>query len=573
MHIGRLYRALTKHIALPFQNRAEGHVRQLSLGDKFIFGITIGCTALAAIGVIGAVRAEVIDTTPAQGGSLTEGVIGAARFVNPVLAISDTDRDLVELIYAGLMTVDAQGTVVPELAATYDISPDGRVYTFTLRNDAVFHDGRAITARDVIFTIEMIQDPAIKSPRLANWDGIQAQALDAQTVQFTLPEPYAPFLENTTIGILPEHIWSQVPAEEFPFSQFVVEPIGSGPYEVERIRRDSAGILKEYELRAFEDYVLGTPYINTVRLVFFGSETDLVRALQRNDIDSTHSLIPDVTTTHQIVTAPYTRVFGIFFNQNENPVLSEREVRVALDTVLDRERIIEEVLGGYGQPLTSPLPFHAQTQEYTAPEDRISEGVAILDTNGWDYDTEIRRWSDGDDTSISLTLRTSNIPELQAIAAIAKENFESIGIPTNVELFAASDLQQNVIRSREYQSLLFGMVLGRIPDAYAFWHSSQRNDPGLNVAMYANITADTALERAREATDFAEREEHLDTFLGEVAQDVPAVFTHTPELTYLLPRDMKGVALPALTTSSDRFSTIHTWYRETEEVWPFLHSK
>lgn len=572
MNLQHFVRQLLAHRTLPGQSRSEQFISTLSRGEYLVLTVLFVFLSISAFFVVLGIRNSVIAEVPAHGGSLTEGVVGSARFVNPILSLSSTDQDLVELVYAGLMTISSTGEIVPELAEDFTLSEDGTVYTFTIREDALFHDGEPVRADDVVFTIETLQDPAIKSPRIGNWDGVRTQVIDTRTVSFTLTEPYAPFLENTTLGILPKHIWEHVPPEEFPFSQFTTEPIGAGPYMVQSVRRDGAGILKRYELNAFEDYVLGGPYIQKFTVTFFGSETDLVRAINRGEIDSTHSLIPSVVTSdRETVTAPYTRVFGIFFNQNEHPVLANYGVRSALNAALDRERIVAEVLGGFGEPLTGPLPPQLlESEQYAQPKDRIVFAAEILESRGWEFDTEERLWLNDDNERITLTIRTSSIPEFQAIARIAKEDFEALGVPTSLEFFESSDLQQNVIRPREYQALLFGMVIGRIPDLYAFWHSSQRNDPGLNVALYANITADDVLADARTEADRVVRGELFDTFAAETAADIPAVFTHAPTLTYIVPENVRGIVLPAITDASDRFAGVHTWYRETEKVWPFF---
>ncbi|MBL1434292.1 hypothetical protein COB87_001845 [Candidatus Wolfebacteria bacterium] len=557
---------LTKQHSLPFTHKSNQVLKSLSHGDTVIFWILASLMGLGALFALGELKDQIVEVVPAHGGSLTEGVIGSARFVNPLLALSDTDRDLVELTFSGLMGVNAEGKLVPELAERYFLSEDGTTYTFIIREDAVFHDGKPVTAKDVAFTISKLQDPLIKSPKLANWLGVQTEILDVRSVSFTLSEPYAPFLENATLGILPEHIWKDVPSEEFPFSQFIVEPIGAGPYKVTSVQRDSSGILKDYNLKAFDEYVLGKPFINKISLKFYGNENSLQKALARGEIESAHSLIPEnVPKKLKVVTGSYLRVFGVFLNQNENEVLSSIVVRKALSTSLDRQKIIDTVLSGYGTPLNSPVPGVAAE----TIENPIEEAVAILERNGWEFSIENRVWEKKKDV-IRITLRTSNIPELTQTAQIIKESFEAIGIPTNLELYDTGELSQGIIRPRNYQGLLFGMVLGRVPDLYAFWHSSQRNDPGLNVALYANVDADDILERLRETHDENEREKLLQKFVAEVEADIPAIFTHAPQMTYIIPENLYGVSLPALTTASDRFSNVHTWYRETEKVWPFL---
>ena len=198
---------------------------------------------------------------PAYGGQLKEGIIGSPRFINPILAMSDADRDMTSLIYSGLMKSDSEGNLVPDLAESYDISKDGLVYKFKLRNDAYFHNGGKVTADDVEFTINKTQDSALKSPKRANWDGVAVKKLNEREIEFVLKQPYSPFLENTSLGILPKKIWMNFDSDQFPFSLYNIEPIGSGPYKVNSLKKDSYGIPSYYILASFNKYASGAPYI------------------------------------------------------------------------------------------------------------------------------------------------------------------------------------------------------------------------------------------------------------------------------------------------------------------------
>ena len=142
-------------------------------------------------------RDKTLIDMPRNGGIYTEGIVGTPRFANPLLAVSGPDRDLTAVVYAGLMKRNATNELVPELAQEYSVSTDGTVYTFTLKDGLTFHDGTPLTADDVVYTIKQAANPAVRSPLYANWEGVKVEAKDARTVSFTLPEPYAPFIENT----------------------------------------------------------------------------------------------------------------------------------------------------------------------------------------------------------------------------------------------------------------------------------------------------------------------------------------------------------------------------------------
>lgn len=561
----------------PFLTRLEAQASSLSPGDRVIAGVLAFLVIVVSFVALFALKNRLLVEVPTYGGSLVEGVVGSPRFVNPLLALSDADRDVTALTYAGLMGVGEDGELIPVLAESYEISEDGTVYTFTLREKLEFSDGSPLTAEDVVFTVLKAQDPGLKSPLRANWDGVVAEALDARTVRFTLAKPYAPFLENARMGILPARLWRNISNEEFPFSTLQTEPVGAGPFVVVGVGRNASGIIDKYRLKANERYALGRPFLDSVRLVFFAQETDMRKALLSGAIDSAYGVIVPESGSRHIISVPYSRVFGVFFNVNENALFARDEVRKALSLSLDRETLVEEVLGGTATAAAGPVPPGTLPSLAPVPagtiEERVAEAAEVLERGGWTYDVEERIWARGTGSSrteLHFTVKTSNVPELKMVAGAVRDMWQKLGVPVSVELYEPGDLNQNIIRPRNYEALLFGMVVGRDRDLYAFWHSSQRNDPGLNIALYANKTVDTLLEKERTASNVSERDEYLAEIDQRVSADYPAAFTHTPDFVYVVPKGLKGVSLTQMAAPSDRFARIAHWYRQVDAVWPFF---
>ncbi|MEZ4199988.1 MAG: ABC transporter substrate-binding protein [Candidatus Paceibacterota bacterium] len=175
-------------------------------------------------------------TVPHSGGTLVEGVVGTPRFINPVLAIGRADHDLVALTYSGLMKLDTDGNLVPDLAKDITVSEDGTVYNITLNEDRYFHDGTPLTAADVLFTIGLIQDPELKSPLRGNWAGVVVEELGEYELNLILEDAYAPFLENLTVGILPKHIWSGLSTEEMPLANTILNQLELVPTMLKQLR-------------------------------------------------------------------------------------------------------------------------------------------------------------------------------------------------------------------------------------------------------------------------------------------------------------------------------------------------
>jgi peptide/nickel transport system substrate-binding protein len=578
--VNKLISFLGKRFDLPKADLLHRSIRSFSLTEKSIFWVFVFLFAVSGIILAARVNAEFLVIIPDHGGQLKEGVLGSPRFVNPLLATSDADRDMVSLVYSGLLKASPEGTLTPDLAESYRISEDGLVYEFTLRESARFHDGEPVTADDVVFTVLKAQDPAIRSPRRGSWEGVTVERVDVRTVRFSRAEPYAPFIENTTLGILPEHAWQSVNPEDFTFSRLNTEPIGSGPYRVQSFKRDSAGLPVSYKLKSFSQYVLGKPFISTISVSFYQNEENLVKAYEDGDIESVRGLSAHIAHTLEtegvrIEQSPLPRIFGVFFNQNQASVLASLSVREALDVVLDKEAIVSSVLFGYGSAIDGPIPprVTAPSEDVRTAEERIAEASEILIDAGWEKNDEgvWVRESDSDTTTLSFSLATGDTPELKATAEAIQEEWQSFGVEVDLEIFETGNLNQNVIRPRRYDALFFGEIIGRDLDFYPFWHSSQRNDPGLNIALYVNSTVDDLVERSRQTSDESARSEMHEEFAEEIYADRPAAFIYAPNFLYALPEKVKGITLGQLTTPAERFANIHEWHIETDTIWKIFN--
>jgi peptide/nickel transport system substrate-binding protein len=557
---------LTAHRRVPLFEEFSDYTNVLRPGDRFIFGILGLLIAISSIISIYALEQRLLVVEPTYGGSLTEGDVGAPRFVNPLLAFTDTDQDLTALTYAGLMGQGPDGTFIPVLAQSYTISPDGKTYTFTLRDNLKFSDGTPITANDVVFTVDQAKDPALKSPQYGNWDTVTATAIDAKTVQFTLAAPYAQFLQDTTLGILPAHLWSNITDDEFPFSNLDVQPVGEGPFVVSNVTRDSSGAITHYDLVANKDYPLGRPYLDALHFLFYTDQTSLQKAVAQGQVESGYGVIGK-----HVLTAPYSRVFAVFFNPAQSNTLSSKSVRQALSVGIDREAIVKNLFGGFATAIDGPVPAGSGVPGLAIPssEEAISSSTAILKKAGWVQATSTGIWMKSG-VPLSITLKTANVPELKTLAEAVQADWKKLGVQTSIQLYQPGDLEDSVIQPRSYQALLFGMVIAKGDDLYDFWDSSGKAYPGLNVTGYSNPAVDTLIEKVRTETNLSTRTQDLAQINQLIASDYPAAFIESPDFLYVVPNDLKGVILQQITVPADRFASVATWYRRTESVWPFL---
>lgn len=576
---------------MKWPSQAEIDLAIKTMPRKHWYLVVIGIIILlgSVIALLLILNGSYLKRVPTRGGNFVEGIIGTPRFVNPVLAVSDVDRDLTMLIYSGLMRLNERGELVPDLAQGYEISPDNLTYTITLKDNLRFHDGEPITADDVIFTINRIQNPTVKSPRWATWESVKVEKLSDKKIAFTLKQPYYAFLENLTLGILPKHLWKEIEPEAFPFSDLNIKAVGSGPYLVTyvKFRRGASTLPEFYDLEPFENFALGAAKISNIRIRFYPNELELLTAYENGEIESVSGLSPTLAKKlkddgAKILTVPLPRMFAIFFNQNHAPLFTNAEVRRALNAAVNHEQIIEGALAGFGQAVFDPLlTFESAINESVLSAatntKKVLDPVEILTSAGWKPNTEtgvMEKTNKAKEvTSLSFSLATSDVPELKQVAENIKSAWEKIGAKVELKVFEIADLNQNVIRPRQYEALFFGEALGRNADPYAFWHSSQRLDPGSNIALYTNLTVDKKLEELRKLSEPGARRAKSAEISEEIIKETPAIFLYQPYFMYLTPDKIKNKELPPINLAAERFTNINEWYISTEKVWGFFTAK
>ena len=517
------------------------------------------------------------EALPDYGGTYEEGIIGQPRFLNPVLAqINDADRDLTQIIFSSLLKHDGRGNLIPDLAKNYEIKENGLVYEFFLKENIKWHDGETLTADDIVFTINTIQNPEYKSPLRINWNGVKVEKIDDYAVRFKLNNIYAPFLHNMTVGILPKHLWAGISAQNFHLAQYNHEPVGSGPYKFKELKQNKSGVIQSIELKKNKDFYLKDPYIENLIFEFFQNEETAIQALNKKQVDGLNffsaaqqSKIQNKSANIYRINLP--RYYAVFFNQTKTKVLSDKTARLALAYATDKKEIIEKILNNEGLIADSPLLPNSlgYTKEIKIYDFAPEHAKNILRADGWkdtDGDGILEKKINNENLKFEITLVTADWPELIKAANLIKEQWGKIGAKINLEIAGLGAIQEDYIRPREYQAILFGEVLGSDPDPFAFWHSSQKRDPGLNLALYDNEKIDKVLEEARQNLDKKIRIEKYEEFQKLLVDDVPAVFLYSPAYLYPVNKKVKGVSLENLPLPSYRFSQIENWYIKTKRV-------
>jgi len=519
------------------------------------------------IGILGSLwqwYQHVTVEVKAEGGSVHEGIIGAPRFINPVLAQSQADQDLTRLVFTPLVSIDRTGSVRYLLAESLETSPDGLSYTLTLKDDLSFEDGEALTANDVVFTVKAIQDSLIKSPLNARWQGVEVNKVDQRTVIFNLARPFNDFPYNLEIGILPEHIWGEVEPEAFVFNTYNTNPVGSGPYHVSSIDVADTGVPKKYTLTRSSSSV-EAPYLKHVTLNFFENEAALTEALEDGSIDAAYGLAPgsilDIDQD-RIHSATLPRVFALFFNLGaEKSVLGSSKIRQAISLAINKDILVKDTFGDFAYPINSAFGFTDEASWFDP-----GKAINMIESDGWKRNED--GWyskSDKDgETILAFSIAVPNLEEVRAVAQHIEEDLAAVGIKVTVRSYDQGNFNQNILRPRDYEAIIFGYEIEKPTDIYAFWHSSQVSDPGLNISLFKDANVDSLLSGLRTS-----RDPDLDTIDDAITSRYPAVFLYAPSYVYVLPKRVRGTSF-SIARSSDRFDRISEWYVATRHVWSWF---
>lgn len=545
-------------------SRLEKLYRTLSPEYVLAFWLLSFLSVVLLFSAIIAFNSRFLITVPAYGGEVREGIVGTPRFINPVLAVSEQDADLTALVYAGLTKKDASGSTVLDMAQSIEESDDNLHYDVILRSDARFHDGTKVTADDIIYTVNLIQDPNIKSPHRIHWEGITMEKISDTELIFSLKKPYPLFMDTLTVGILPKHVWKNLTDDQFSLSDYNINAVGSGPYAIEKIASTN-GIPNTFTLVANKHYTLGRPYIDTIVIATYPNEKYALQAFSDGDIQRLHGISPEAVkalgvSDKNVHMSLLPRTFTIFFNSSKANPLAEKKVRQALQMAIDKDAIVKNVLLNYGKVINTPYPF--DDSNATSTYDPAQAKELLQSSKAWQSNK-----------SIKITLSTANTDEMKKVAEMIKTDWDAIGVDTTLAVYEVPDLNQSVIKDRDFQVLLFGSIVETPADLYAFWHSSQRNYPGLNISNYASKTLDKNLETLRSDTDVSDRDTAYQNVRKEFADEVPGIFLFAPSLIYVM-NDKTDSPLPVYSfDNSSRFTLVQAWHRYNERVWPKTYGK
>ncbi len=556
---------------------------------RFFWGSIGVCCLALSLGVFLIIRPHLV-AVPASGGMLTEALVGTPKLINPLYApLNDVDRDLCALIYSGLFRVNEALVPIPDLAERYRWSDDGKTLEISLRKDARFHDGTPVTARDVVFTYDTVRNPSWRSPIASIFKHVEPIRVDDTTVQFRVDQANPNLLMDLTLGILPAHIWEDVQGPTAALAEANLKPIGSGPYQLESLKRDQKGNLFSFKLSKFSGYYGQAPYLDSWQFRFYPDRIQAQAALQNKQVDAL-AFVPwqDVTDMKhgniQSATIELPQETIAFLNV-KHPLLKDVRLRQALNLAIDKHEL-QELIGDNARVVGSPFPFIEATSTYSSD---IEGARILLNTLGWRLpaDGSVRVFealvtprskskntapstpkpTHSSSTELALTIDLPNQADLIKVAELLKRRWSLLGIRVDVQAHNPEDLLQNAISKRNYQVLLWNVLLSPTQDISVFWHSDNTNNQGLNLSNLTDRDVDQALDATKTATSTNAFEAARQTLSNMILKQTPAIFLLRPAYAYLLSQDVKGVRNMRLSRPSERLLRASDWYLSTSWKW------
>jgi peptide/nickel transport system substrate-binding protein len=510
--------------------------------------------------------------SPISGGFYTEALIGSFMRLNPFLDVyNPPDHAVGRLIFNSLIRFDSRGIPQTDLAESWGVSRDGTVYNFSLREDVFWHDGEIFDSNDVLFSIDLLQSQhaLIPDDLRSFWSQVEVVVLSDHQMQFLLPEPFAPFLDYLSFGILPEHILGGLDLEEIIDHPFNLAPVGTGPFRFQRLLVENDEIVGVV-LEAFDAYFLDRPFLDEFIFRYYPTPQQALSALRQGEVegigDVDNSILGDVLMEQGLAihTARKPLLTIVYLNLDNPEVgfLQDPQFRRALMAAINRSVIIERVFQSQAVPANGPIM--PGTWAYYSDLEKIgydpNEAKRLFEATGVTFDEEEGRYLSDSGLAISVTLLHPDTPKHIEIAELIKTNWEILGIEVDL-VSKPYDQVLQALEERAYQTALVDINLTRSPDPdpYPFWGQAQVQS-GQNYADWDNRSASEFLEQARMTVDLGERERLYRNFQVLFMREMPSLPLLYPTYSYAISEDINGVSLGPIFEPGDRFNNVHTWF-------------
>ena len=542
-------------------------VWRFTTGWTLLFVIIFGCL----IAQISALRSYYQTVQPVPGGLYSEGIAGPFTTANPLYAVSEVDSSVSRLIFAGLLSYNSHNQLVGDLADSWSVDSSGTFYTVHLRPHLKWQDSQPLTAADVVYTYQTIQQPDAQSPLFSSWQDVKVAEVNSQTVSFKLPNPLTSFPYSLTNGIVPEHILSSINVVNLRTANFnTADPIGAGPFKWSSVgvSSDQSNPEVQINLVPFKSYWAGAPKLSSFIVDAFSNSNSLIAAYQSGQVTAMvepnnlpASIVKD--SSNQIYNLPLTAGVYVFF-KSSNLILADTSVRLALIASADRSTIIQKLQYpaiSVDEPLLrGQLGYNSAYAQVT---DQPSKAISLLNSDGWQLGNNGIRAKNGLPLAFSLTVPDD--PTYVKVADQLSAQWKRIGIEVTIEPEQSLDFQ-NSLSSHTYDAVLYGISIGVDPDVYIYWDSAQADvsstEP-LNFSEFRSDIADEALQAGRTRLGDQLRSIKYQQFLQVWQQEAPALALYQPQLLYVSHVSIYGLETTQINTDADRFNNVQNWMIRT----------
>ena len=524
----------------------------------FLTALVLALCSSVSLGVILINQKTVV--VPTSGGVYVDGIIGQPIHVNPVTASNEADKSLVRILFSNLLDLSDK-IVSPE---------NNQDWNIRLKENIRWSDGEKLTSDDVIFTIQKIQDPDSGSPLYSGWQGVSVKRGSELELQITLGSPYVFFPQNLkNLYIIPKRLFAEAPVANWRLSRYNLQPVGSGPYVFDSYEVRDDGYITTYRLKTNKFYLASQPLITEFDFKFFPNAAELIDSFNSGQIDgfaADSGYIDGIKRPYETHNFSLPSYYAVFFNQGQNLALQDKKVRQALSLSVNRENLVNEILKDAGEVRFGPFsPSLLRQQESQTENSPMETARQILDNGGWlvGSSTIRQKTIKGAKVNLEFNLSVPQVPFLQKTAEKLRAYWETIGVKTNIVVLSPEEISGDTVKNRNYQAILFGNMPNPPADLFAFWHSSQRFYPGLNLSLYNSKQADNLITDINKNDDDSERDSEIQELQGLIVGDYPAVFLYSPYYAYLSRKDLQGVQAGLINEPAQRFADVNEWYLKT----------
>lgn len=458
--------------------------------------------------------------------------------LNPILATDSSSGEIAGFLFSGLVKYDKDAKeIVGDLAKDFYFK-DETTLIFELREDVLWHDGAAFSARDVLFTYETLISDKIASPYSAGFRFVKSvEILDKFKVAVTYKEPYFKALETWMMGIIPHHILKD--ETSLMSAAFNTNPVGTGPYKLEQLE-----FSKNIILCAFDEYYEGKAKIEKISFHVIADPTTRFMMLKSGSLDM-GSLEPivyekqlkeDFFETFKIyekISLSYAYLgFNLRREKFKNP-----DVREALSLAIDRQEIVDILFFKHAKVCSGPfLPgTKAFNEDVKIPTQNIERAKELLKNAGYDAMNPLE-----------FEITTSNSSPIRPYAAeILQHQLKKIGVNVTLRVMEWQAFLNTVVTPHDFDTILLGWGLSPTPDPYLLWHSDSDKKGGFNLVGYHNERLDKMIEESQSVIDREKLNLIWREMFAMIVEDNPYLFLYIPNEITAVDKNIKNIE-PAL---------------------------